>query len=364
MNTGNKIIIHVVQHLAPGGLESLALNMLAFSSPNRRVLIVSLEGTKQEAISRWPRLKDVEDHLIFLDKPSRLNYSTFNKLFRLFRALKPSIVHTHHIGPILYGAITARLSGVKTRIHTEHDAWHLSAPKHRSLQKLALALAKPAVVADAQIVRDQLYHYLGYSDVSVIQNGIDCQRFKPGSKHLARQTLALPIRSVIIGSAGRLEHVKGHDVLLNAMPYLPKHVQLVIAGSGSQKESLQKLAIKLGIEQRVTLLGLVDDMCQFYQALDLFCLPSRSEGFPLSTLEAQACGVATVATDVGACCETLCPDSGSLVVSENPQALANAVLDALCQKDKTSSPRDFVIQHNDIRQMVKAYDKLATEISA
>lgn len=364
MNKKSNIVIHVVQHLAPGGLEALALNMLAFSNPARRVLIVSLEGTREEALANWPRLRNVEHQLVFLNKPAGYSLATLRQLYKLFRTLKPSTVHTHHIGPILYGSVAARLAGVKARLHTEHDAWHLSNHKHRSLQRMALKIAKPCLVADAKLVRDQIEQHLSYDDITVIKNGIDCQLFKPGSKHLARQALGLPLNTKIIGSAGRLEWVKGHDILLNALVALPNDVQLVIAGAGSQRELLEQQAQALGVHQRVTFLGLVDDMCRFYQSLDLFCLPSRSEGFPLSTLEAQACDIVTITTDVGACNETLCPNSGCVVEGENPDAMAQALFNALSNHDQQVSPREFVLQHNDIRQMVKAYDLLAEEKSA
>jgi glycosyltransferase involved in cell wall biosynthesis len=101
-------------------------------------------------------------------------------------------------------------------------------------------------------------------------------------------------------------------------------------------------------------------MVRFYQALDFFCLPSRSEGYPLSTLEAQACDIVTLASNVGATHETLCPKTGLLFESESPQALATSVLVAL-KKRQTSSPREFVLHNNDIREMMKSYDRLAEE---
>ncbi|MEZ8101635.1 glycosyltransferase [Vibrio bivalvicida] len=363
MSTHSKTIIHVVQHLSPGGLEALALNMLAFSNPKQKVIIISLEGTKQKSISKWSKLEAVENQLIFLNKPSGYSIKTLVQLFRLFRTLKPSVVHTHHIGPILYGSIAARLAGVKARIHTEHDAWHLSNQKHRSLQNFALKIAKPRIVADAALVRKQIHHHFDYQDVTVIRNGIDCEQFMPGSKQLARQVLRLPADNTIIGTAGRLEKVKGHDVLIDALTLLPNHIELVIAGDGSLRAKLEAQVKQLGISHRVTFLGLVDDMTRFYQALDLFCLPSRSEGFPLSTLEAQSCDIVTLASNVGATNETLCPKTGQLFESENPQALAASVSLAI-EKKHTDSPRCFVLHNNDIRDMMKAYEMLAEEKSA
>lgn len=363
MSIKSKTIIHVVQHLSPGGLEALALNMLAFSSPHQKVLIVSLEGTKQESVLKWSKLKSVENQLIFLNKPSGYSVKTLIQLVKLFLTLKPSVVHTHHIGPILYGSVAARLAGVKARIHTEHDAWHLSDQKHRALQNLALKIAKPCVVADALLVKQRIHQHFDYQDVRVIKNGIDCEKFTTGSKHLARQLFGLPVQSTIIGTAGRLEQVKGHDILINAMALLPNHIQLVIAGDGSQRIKLEQQVQQLGLSRRVTFLGLVDDMTRFYQTLDLFCLPSRSEGFPLSTLEAQACDIVTLASNVGATKETLCPSTGVLFESENSQQLAASVKTAL-NKPVKASPRQFVLKHNDIRDMMRAYEILAEEKSA
>ncbi|EGU48945.1 hypothetical protein VIOR3934_21461 [Vibrio orientalis CIP 102891 = ATCC 33934] len=355
--------IHVVQHLAPGGLEALALNMLSYSPNSDDVLIISLEGTKEAAIKKWPRLAQVQDQLLFLEKPSGYSLKTLRQLYKVFRTLKPRVVHTHHIGPVIYGAIAARLSGVKVRIHTEHDAWHLSSRKHRSLQSLAIKIAKPKLVADAALVRDQIRKQLNVNSVTVIKNGIDCSTFTPGSKEAARQALSLPIDQVLVGTAGRLEPVKGQDVLIQALCSLPKNVHLAIAGDGSERNRLKTLVNQLGLENRITFLGLVDDMPQFYQSLDLFCLPSRSEGFPLSTLEAQSCGIPAIATDVGATAETLCPETGTLVASENPLALASGILREMYGNNDVS-PREFVLEHNDIKTMIKAYHSLAEEKSA
>ncbi|TFH92360.1 glycosyltransferase [Vibrio ouci] len=362
MNRGSTTI-HVVQHLAPGGLEALALNMLSYSPNRDNVLIVSLDGTREESIANWPRLAQFQDQLLFLNKPNGYSVKTLYELYKLFRTFKPSVVHTHHIGPVLYGSIAARLANIKVRIHTEHDAWHLSSLKHRSLQSLAIRIAKPKLVADAALVRDQVQKQLNLDGVTVIKNGIDCATFKPGSKLLARQALSLPVDTLLVGTAGRLEQVKGHDVLIHAICSLPKNVHLAIAGDGSERANLEALVSELGLSDRVTFMGLVNDMPRFYQSLDLFCLPSRSEGFPLSTLEAQSCGIPTVATKVGATEETLCPITSASVPSENPLALATSILCNLNEQFDVS-PRNFVLKHNDIKMMIQAYHSLAEEKTA
>ena len=209
-----------------------------------------------------------------------MSTNTVSSLYRLFKHIKPQVVHTHHIGPLIYGATAARLAGIKHIVHTEHDAWHLNNPKHRLLQNIVLKFSRPQVVADADVVKNQLDSQLSYDRVAVIRNGVDCERFSPGNKNNARTNLGLTLNDTIIGSAGRLEHVKGHDLLLKALPLVHSSVKLVIAGDGTQREALTKMAKDLSISDRVYFLGLVGDMPNFYRALDVFCLPSRCEGFP------------------------------------------------------------------------------------
>ncbi|WP_325205897.1 glycosyltransferase [Vibrio sp. 03_296] len=76
----------------------------------------------------------------FFDKGAGIRVQTIRYLVKLFRQFSPDVVHTHHIGPLLYGGLAARLSGVACRIHTEHDGWHLTQTKNALLQTLALKL--------------------------------------------------------------------------------------------------------------------------------------------------------------------------------------------------------------------------------
>ncbi|MDN3680261.1 glycosyltransferase [Vibrio tapetis subsp. quintayensis] len=358
-DSATRTVIHVVQRLAPGGLETLTLDLANHAQPQDRVIIVSLEGNKEQALQDWPRLEPHAHQLIFLNKAAGVQINLLKELIKLFNLIKPDVVHTHHIGPLVYASIAAKIAGVPHRIHTEHDAWHLTNAKAVRLEKWALKIATPTLVADAARVKAHLDSCFSYANTVTIKNGIDCEKFLPKSLPLARMHYQLPMDKTIIGSAGRLELVKGHDVLISAMRFLPSHVMLVIAGDGSQKEALQQLVKKLDLESRVQFVGLVDDMPRFYQALDIFCLPSRYEGFPLSPLEAQSCGVPTAVTQVGAAEETLCPYSGRLMSANNPINMASVILGML-ESPSQVTPRDFVLENNDVNKMAQAYMDLTT----
>ena len=347
-------VIHVVQHLRPGGIENLVLEMLRVSPATQEVHIVSLEGDKETALRHWKRPRPHADHLHFLQKSSGIRPGTLFRLARLFRRLRPSTVHTHHIGPLFYGGLAARLARVPRVIHTEHDAWHLKAARRRRLQGLLLSLARPVLVADAEAVAAEIRRCWPASDPHVIANGIDTDRFTPGGRAEARRFLKLPERAPLIGCAARLEAEKGHRFLIAALAELAEPTHLVLAGQGTLEPALRDQIEALGLRHRVHFLGHVDDMPAFYRALDVFCLASLNEGLPLSPLEAQACDVPAVLTDVGACGEALCPDTGVLVPRADVAALAGALTQQL-RRRSVVGPRAYVCRHHDLRHVVSAY---------
>jgi len=358
-----KTIIQVVQHLRPGGIEIIALDLLCCSQADEKTIIVSLEGELQSAIAHWPKLNAYRDSLIFLNKQPGLTPTLVRTLLHIFKVHKAYAVHTHHIGPLLYAGLAARLAAIKHLTHTEHDAWHLDNRKRCLLQRSIVKLLRPTLVADAQAVADNMRKKLKCRDkITVIRNGINSEQFIPGDQRLARAALHLPVDAQIIGCSGRMEKVKGQAVLIRALPSLPKTIQLVFAGSGSTEQSLRDLVSQLGLTKRVHFLGHIDQMPTFYQALDLFCLPSLNEGFPLSPLEAQACNIRTLVTDVGASKETLCPGSGEVVVPNDSLAMADTLITMLTNPNDLV-PRDFVKQYGDIHKMAQSYADLRNSVA-
>jgi glycosyltransferase involved in cell wall biosynthesis len=350
-----KTLVQIVQHLRPGGLENMALDLCRFAGPDYKVHLVSLEGEE----SGWAALDDIPAEIHLLKKAPGSSLGTVFRLARLLRKIGADIVHTHHVGPLIYGGLAARLAGVAKVIHTEHDAWHLQSSRRRLVQNAAITLVRPVLIADAPHVAANAMIFLPGRDYHTVLNGIDCQRFVPGNKIIARTEICVPLSATLIGCSARLEPVKGVDNLVRALARLPDDIHLTVAGQGSQRGALLDLADELGVSNRLHLIGHVDHMPRFYQALDLFCLPSRNEGLPLSPLEAQACGVPAVVMDVGAAGQTLCPETGHLVPADDLQELARALRRAL-DRNLECSPRTHVEANWDVRQMADAYRQFHT----
>ena len=351
------VIVHVVQHLKPGGIESFALEFQRAAQPYFDVHIISLE--KQNIRNYWNNTDGFKDFIHMLNKKPGWQASIFTQLKHFFEQVNPVYVHTHHIGPLIYGGIAAKLANIKHVIHTEHDAWHLADFKARLLQKIIVKLVKPIYVADANFVAKEVCRLMPLSNPFVIPNGVDTNKYVPATKNKRKliKKANLPINMRFIGCAARLEVVKSHDVLINALANLPNDVALLLAGTGSLKTKLQQLVAELGLEHRVFFLGHVEDMTSFYQMLDVFCLSSSNEGLPLSPMEAQSCGVPAVLTDVGGCREAVCNKTGIIVTPNNVMQLSLALNKVLSQKN-TQSPRAFILNHRSINKMINQYISL------
>ena len=357
------IIAQIVQHLAPGGIETMVLDLQSKASVPENVHIISLEGSYTEAAEHWPRISNVP-RLHFLDKRPGLSYQSVKPLTEQLKQLSVSVVHTHHVGPLLYGGLAAKLAGCQ-HTHTEHDAWHLANRKRRLLAGACFHLLKPSVAADAELVAQNIRQYIPLFSPSVILNGIDTDRFCPADQNPARQQLSLPAGVPIIGCAARFTAVKSHNVLIDAIARLPEHVHLALAGGGELEDDLEddlrQQVSDLNINDRVHFVGVVEDMPQFYRAIDIFCMASQREGLPLSPLEAQASGRVALLTDVGGCREAVDPNSGLLVphgdVDELQPAL-NQLLEQGLSVEARESARQFVLENGDLKRMVEQYERL------
>jgi glycosyltransferase involved in cell wall biosynthesis len=235
-------------------------------------------------------------------------------LIRSLRLCRPDVVHLHS-GAWYKGALAARLAGVPWVVFTEHGRIHDDPWAARQLDRLAARLTDVIVPVSRQLetyLRDTLGVPAGR--LRVIENGVDVELCSPGRATAEmRARLRLPTDALVVGSVGRLEHVKGYDRLLKTFAVLKGRSEatsnwhLVLCGDGTERASLELLAEQLGIRKAVTFAGWVDANADVYRCFDVFAVTSRSEGLSLSLLEAMACGIAPVVNDVGANREVLGP---------------------------------------------------------
>lgn len=348
--------VHVVQRLSPGGIETIVLDLVR-DDPTH-TCVISLEGTTAELLAAWPALASIDGKFEGLARKPGLRPRLAFALARRLRALSPRAVFLHHIGPLIYGSIAARIAGRPAVFHVEHDVWHYDAPRRRMLLATMERALPTAHVAVSDQAAAAMRKMLPHAAISVIPNGVDLERFRPRSRSVARARFGLDLDRPIVGTAGRLVPVKGQDILIAALPLLPEPVEIVIAGDGPERRRLETLAETLGVAHRTRFLGHIDEIEALLPAFDVFCLPSRNEGMPRSLLEAQASGLPVVATAVGAVREVVCAETGRIVPADDSIALAGAIVDILA-RPRSASPRAFTTDRYSWANTVRSYKAAA-----
>lgn len=204
---------------------------------------------------------------------------------------------------------------------------------------IAYALKKASrVIAVSKNMGDKVSQ-LGVekSKIVVIPNGVAIDKFYPLEQNSAREKLGLSKGKKIILSIGRLGYPKRYDHIIEAIKILVMHknenkLLLIIVGEGEYREQLQNHVEVLGLHEHVKFVGSKpnEELVDWYNAADVFCLASSSEGWPNVILESLACGTPVIAYAVGGVPEILRSETyGILVRKRNPMRLAEVLCNAL-----------------------------------
>lgn len=318
-------------------------------------------------------------------------HSVREAIHRLSAAERFNVAHVHHLfsahgalgalrdTPILYtchmpyflehldNAVWQRGSAGRTR--------RLSAAVLRRMDGQILRSANRVVVL-SQFVLGLLQQYYPQCvlKAAVVPGAVDTERFRPGDRLQARRCFRLPPDAPIVLTVRRLEPRMGLENLLDAWATVRRahpQARLVIAGRGSLREQLRTHADRLGLGSAVVWAGFVaeEDLPALYTAADLFVLPSRAlEGFGLATLEALACGLPVLGTDVGATGEIIRPLEDDLMIpSPQPDTIATGILRFFARRDQPALSercRRYVVERYAWPDKINTYEHLLSEIAA
>jgi L-malate glycosyltransferase len=254
-------------------------------------------------------------------------------LERAIQELKLDIIHTHYAIP---HAVAAQLAAENTipLVHTLHgtDVTLLGIdPAYNALTSKALKKAA-AVTAVSQNLVDQAQRYFGVS-AQAIPNAVDSTRFKPNpeSRHFyAEEGEYLLVHASNFRSVKRVgDIVHIFAKVLQRLHSKGKKARLVLVGTGPDRADALGIAHSLGVDGHVTSLATAKNPEEAIGAADVFLLASEYEGFGQSGLEALACGVPVVATQVGGIPEWLSPEVGRMVKFGDLEAFADATTELL-----------------------------------
>lgn len=362
------LIAHVIFRLGVGGLENGLVNLINTLPAHRfRHAVISLTDASdfQARIGR----RDV--NVYCLGKRSGHEWTLYWKLWRLFRQIRPALLHTRNLGA-LDAALPARAAGVRHHVHGLHG-WdvgdlHGTNRKYRLLRR-ALDPLIDSYVALSRDLERWLCGGLGIRQAKVhqIYNGVDLARFQPRAGIEARAILPPSVREgagAIFIWVGRMEAVKNPLEALEAfaLQTLPE-TRLVMLGDGSQLPGLKSRCAELGLAERVWFAGERNDVAALLRAADVYVLSSLNEGISNTILEAMASGLPVIASAVGGNVELVVDgETGALYATEDAAALADrmaryASSPALC-RTQGAAARVRATNQFDLDRMVRRYAEL------
>jgi sugar transferase (PEP-CTERM/EpsH1 system associated) len=360
-------IVHVLHSFEIGGLENGVANLintLDWGVYKHKLLCITRAGRLVKRLRR----PDVE--IVELGKASGSDWRMPLKIARELRRMKPSIVHTRNWGTI-DGIIAARLSGVPVVIHGEHGRTMTEigrGSRKRNLVRKLLAPMLDAYITVSEELRSiALEIGIPGKKIHTICNGVDLDRFSfKADKRTIRLENGLPQDAFIVGCVGRLDPIKNYESLIQILPGLIKDfpkISLLIVGDGPRYSALNELPQQLGIAHNVVFAGARDDVPLLLKAMDIFALPSLSEGISNTVLEAMASGLPVVATRVGGNIELVRDkETGFLVEPEDASDLTIGIRAYLNNppliREHGSAGMKRVEEHFSLRRMVSAYDSL------
>jgi len=326
------LVVHVMNRFDTGGLENGVVNLINHMPPGayRHAVVALTEITEfRHRVQR----DDVE--FIALDKAPGQGFWLYPKLFRLFRRLRPAIVHSRNIGA-LEVQLPAWAAGVPVRVHGEHG-WDLSdmdGSRYRGVRRFYKPFVGRWIALSRELGR-YLHDQVGVPAARITQayNGVDTERFKAASGGV-QPIVGCPFDPAqhwIVGTVGRMSPVKDQTMLarafIEAAPQASQ-LRLVMIGDGPLRAQCQALLDEAGLADRVWLPGERSDVPELMRGLHVFALPSLAEGISNTILEAMASGLPVVATDVGGNADLVQSDlTGRIVPRAEPAAMAAALLD-------------------------------------
>ena len=267
------------------------------------------------------------------------------ELRRLFRRLRPDVVHTHNPKPGVYGRLAARAARVPAVVNTVHgiyaqpqDPWPRRALVY-GLERLAATCSQAELVQNPEDVETLVRIGIPRAKLTLLGNGIDLDRFDPSrldpsAVARARQEIGAGPDDVVCGAVGRLVWEKGYRELLATAAAVRERfpgARFVVVGPSDpdKSDALSTADIETARAAGVVFLGLRRDVEVLYGAMDLYVLASYREGFPRSAMEAAAMGLPVVATDIRGCRQVVEPGVTGLLVPPRDSAALTAAVSAL-----------------------------------
>jgi glycosyltransferase involved in cell wall biosynthesis len=332
-------LAYVVNALHPGGTEKLVFEMSLAYAKDFDVLVVCLDDPG--SWGRDLRARGIRVECVW--RQPGLDLSMPRKLAALFRAHGTQLVHAHQCTPWFYSALSRLFHSAPKLVLEEHGRFYpeVTNRPRAFVNRMLIRRLTHEFVAVSEDIRSRLQQYEGLDarQVQVIYNGIvPFSRLEGAGRSALRRQLGLADADFVAGTVGRFDPIKNLPMLVAALAEARRRVPSVrglLVGDGPEMPRVRELLRQEGLEDSVVLTGYRSDARDLVQCMDLFILPSFSEGTSMALLEAMYSGTAAAVTRVGGNPEIVeAGVSGWVVESGAASQLAAAIVEAAEHPDR------------------------------
>ncbi|MCF8026438.1 MAG: glycosyltransferase family 4 protein [Desulfobacteraceae bacterium] len=362
-------VLHAIDTTGPGGAETVFVSLAAGLDPEQFQSFAVIRG------SGWVcdalRKNGIEP--LFVQSRGSFNRKYLYELIKIIRKYRIDIIQSHLLGTNLYCSLAGMLCRVPV-ISTFHGFVDASAnERFMKMKTWIINRGSKKIVFVSDRLREGYIRKYGFSAAKsvTIYNGVDTGVFKPQKDDSIRQRLGLGPDHILIGALGNIRPAKGYDLFLRAARRIyDKHpeARCVVAGQGSGElyRNLLELRKALELEDVFFFIGFCEDAVRVLNNLDIFVLPSTTEGFSISTIEAMACGLPVVVTRSGGPEEIVIDGENGVAVDCSEGAIARGLIELIEDEElkKAISLRAYSLVQEKFSSaaMIKSYSHVNEKI--
>ena len=330
-------LLHVTFDMHIGGAEQVIRNLV--EATDKTVFNASILCIESPV---GPIGKILSEEGIQVDSLSRKQGFDIQLIFSIRKYILQNnidVLHCHQYTPWVYGVFASIFTGAKV-VFTEHGRFYPDRTSwKRKFINPFLARMTDHITAISKATKQALidYEYIPESKIEVIYNGIAEPECDNKTTQLLKEKLAITEDTLVLGTISRLDPIKNHRLLVSAFARIQQkfsNAVLLIVGDGELRSTLEKMVVKLGVADKVIFTGFQTHPLPYLQLMDIFLLPSLSEGTAMTLLEAMSLSKPCIVTDVGGNPEIIEHRLNGLVTRSNDEDMLVGACELLLEDSK------------------------------
>lgn len=357
-------VVQVINTLSIGGAEKIVTTLALGLKKKCRTSVIVLGESLSSIFEK--ELEDVGINIYYLNSKTFFNVSTHIKIYRILASIKPQIIHTH-LGGLSYVFTVAKILNISKIIHTIHSPKEGDNLRIRYFHHLAFKLGViPVAVSNDTLKKAR--KKIGKFKYKIIYNGVNIKIMNRNHKtiDILRKKIGIPINKFVFINVANLHEIKRQELLIDGFSELlklNKNCFLLIVGKGKKKNKIESQILKLNINNKCKIIDNCQDVSEYLSLSNCFVLTSKSEGLPMSILEAMVARLPVIATDVGGIREIIKKENGFLLLKPTNKKLSKLMfrLSKMNQKEIikiTNNGYETIKNNFSLNNMIKSYYQL------